>query len=194
MNKNRLVAFTDAIIAIAATIMVLDLHLPHPSNLRGLWADRTVFFAYTISYILIYTVWSSHHDLFEKAQFISIRTFLLNGLWLFFLTLVPFATNWVGTDPDTTWAEVFYCLILLLWSIAFHLMDHQIVRDNPTVPHDNSTRPLDRSIIYLTYLSGIGIGIAFFSPVLSLIIVGFLSVLMTLRMFSTGYHHSEDSH
>ena len=74
MNKNRLEAFSDAIIAIAATIMVLELHIPKLNNLSGLWEEWPVFLAYFISFTLIYAVWYNHHNLFKKANYISKQT------------------------------------------------------------------------------------------------------------------------
>ena len=97
MNKERLVAFTDAIVAIAATIMVLELHTPITDDWQGLREEWPTFLAYLISFSVIYVVWYNHHNLFAKAEVVTTRTFLLNGLWLFFLTLVPFTTGWVGS-------------------------------------------------------------------------------------------------
>ena len=188
LNKNRLEAFTDAIIAIAATIMVLDLHIPKHSTFEGLLSDWSVFLAYIISFTLIYTVWSSHHDIFEKAKYISIKTFLYNGLWLFFLTLVPFATNWVGTDPTATAAEVTYSVVLLLWSFSFQLMDVQISHDNPGVRRDHSSQPWYRIILYSTYIAGMVV--AFFAPLISLLIIGIMSVTLTISMLTRNYRQS----
>jgi len=96
-------------------------------DLQGLLAQRHVLLAYLT---MIYIVWYNHHNLFQKAERITKRPFLLNGLWLFFLTLVPFTTGWVGTAPDAAVPELLYPLNLLAWSSAFHLLDRQILRDN----------------------------------------------------------------
>ncbi|MBR1866630.1 MAG: DUF1211 domain-containing protein, partial [Lachnospiraceae bacterium] len=137
MNKGRLEAFTDAIVAIAATIMVLELHTPVSNDWQGIVGEWPTFFAYVISFLMIYVVWYSHHNLFGKAENITPRTYLLNGLWSFFLTLVPFSTGWVGSSPDAVMPEFFYALNLLLWSVAVHLLDRQILRENPDATRDS---------------------------------------------------------
>lgn len=118
MNKARLEAFTDAIIAIAATIMVLELKVPAQATLQGLLSEWQVLLAYVISFIFIYVVWFSHHNIFKKAKTITARTFIYNGIWLFLLTLVPFTTRWVGSNVNATFPEFLYVLVLLLWSIT----------------------------------------------------------------------------
>ena len=102
MNKARLEAFTDAIIAIAATIMVLELQIPKEPTFRGLLGEWQTLLAYVISFVYIYVVWFSHHNIFKKATVITTRTFLYNGVWLFLLTLVPFTTKWVGSETQAT--------------------------------------------------------------------------------------------
>lgn len=180
LNKERLIAFTDAIIAIAATIMVLELAVPVVDSWRGLAAEWPTFLAYLISYIMIYLVWYSHHNLFEKATVVSTRTFLINGLWLFFLTLVPFTTRYVGGAPDSSVAEFLYPLDLFLWSAGFHLLDWQIRKDNPDAARDSSTRLLDRLVLYGGFL--LCMVLAFFVPRASLYLIGVVSAVMIVRM------------
>lgn len=136
MNKARLEAFTDAIIAIAATIMALELKVPAQPTFQGLLSEWQLLLAYVISFIFIYVVWFSHHNIFKKAKNITARTFIYNGIWLFLLTLVPFTTCWVGINVNATFPEFLYVLVMLLWSIMFEVIDRQIIRDNPDVPKD----------------------------------------------------------
>ena len=95
---------------------------------------------YTISFAMIYIVWYNHHNLFQKAYNIAKRTYLLNGLRLFFLTPTPFTTGRVGSAPDAALPEFLYALNLLLWSGAFHLLDRQFLRDNADAAGDKSAR------------------------------------------------------
>lgn len=73
--------------------MVLELKTPLTNDWTGLSETWTTFLAYIISFLMIYVVWYSHHNLFKKAENITPRTYLINGLWIFFLTLVPFTTG-----------------------------------------------------------------------------------------------------
>lgn len=181
MNKSRVEAITDGIIAIAATIMVLELGLPSTNDLSGLMELRLTFLAYVISFFMIYIVWALHHDLFQKAEIISRRTFMVNGVWIFMLTLVPFTTAWVGSAPDAFLPEFLYPLNMLLWSGAFQWLDFQIRRDNPGVERDATTKFSVRVILYAGYI--LGMVLAFVKPVLSLYVIGILAVISFIVTF-----------
>ncbi|MCI1987509.1 MAG: TMEM175 family protein [Lactobacillus sp.] len=183
MNKGRLEAFTDAVIAIAATIMVLELHVPEEVSLHALAEDWPIIIAYIFSFWIIYMVWFSHHNVFNKAKFISTRTFMLNGLWLFTLTLVPVTTAWVGKHANQTLPEVCYLAVLLLWSIAFQLMDESVLKDNPGLPRDSANREGIRWWLYGGY--AVGIIIAFFWPLISLLVVGLISACLSVELLRT---------
>ena len=180
MNKERLVAFTDAIAAIAATIMVLELGVPATNDWAGLWAERNIILAYIVSYMMIYLVWYMHHNLFQKAAVISTKTFLINGIWLFFLTLVPFTTAWVGNAPGASAPRFVYTLNMLLWALCFQWMDYQIRQDNPDTERDVSNRFIDRAIMYGGFAVCLGLSFVFEQGVVPLI--GLISVVMILRM------------
>ncbi|KRL78844.1 TMEM175 family protein [Secundilactobacillus paracollinoides] len=180
MNKARLEAFTDDVIAIAATIMVLELHTPKTDSLRGLLTDWPVLLSYIISFTLIYIVWYSHHNAFNKAKLITTKTFLYNGMWLFTLTLVPFATAWVGEHPDAAVPELFYLVILLIWALIFQLMDEQIIRDNPKVKRDASNNLRTRIILYGGYI--VGMILAFVWPISALFLVALITVVLAVQL------------
>lgn len=182
MNKSRLEAFTDAVIAIAATIMVLELHPPKSESLQGLFSEWPVILSYVISFAMIYIVWFSHHNMFNKAKVISTKTFMFNGVWLFSLTLVPFATTWVGNHPDGTIPEVVYLSILLIWSFSFQLMDEQVLRDNSNIKRDVSNNLISRLFLYGGYV--LGIIIAFFWPIASLFLVGIITIVLSIQLTS----------
>ncbi|GAA2970442.1 TMEM175 family protein [Lentilactobacillus parakefiri] len=180
MNKERLEAFTDAIIAIAATIMVLELQTPKEATIQGLGELWSVFLSYIVSFALIYIVCYSHHNIFEKADYISTKTFLLNGVWLFFLTLAPFTTAWIGKFPNDTLPEFIYALVLLLWSVTFQIMDIQIRHDNPTAQKDRTSLFQFRLVLYGGMVAGMIV--SFFVLILTLVITGITTLTMILPM------------
>lgn len=184
MNKGRIEAFTDAIVAIAATIMVLELHPPKESNFRGLFEEWPVFLAYVISFSLIYIVWFNHHNVFNKAKLITPKTYLYNGIWLFFLTLVPFTTNWVGIAPNEVLPEFFYVLNLLLWSIMFQVMDNQVIKDNPGVEKDTTNTFSYRLYLYGGY--GIALVISLIWPIACLFMLLVFIVVMAVGFFRSS--------
>ena len=131
MNKGRIEALTDGILAIAATIMVLELHVPGEPTFQALMAEGATFLAYIISFFMIYVMWHSHHDAFRKAEKVSPRAFLLNGVWVLFITLIPFATAWVGGTVMHPLPEFLDGLDMLLCRASFDMLYRQLQRDNP---------------------------------------------------------------
>ena len=181
ISKGRLEAITDGIIAIAATIMVLELHIPSANDWVGLMEERTTLVAYIISFFMIYIVWRMHHDLFKTAEIISRKAFLFNGIWLFFLTLVPFTTGWIGSAADATVPAFLYPLNLLLWSLSFNLLSYQIGKDNPKIKAFTKRITWNRIIMYVGYT--ISIILSFFLPVWSMRTVGIVTVIIVVRLF-----------
>jgi uncharacterized membrane protein len=184
MNKTRLEAFTDAIIAIAATIMVLELKAPTDITISALAGQWPVFLAYIISFFLIYIVWYSHHNILKKANILSTKTYLLNGFWVFWLTLVPFVTKLIGQHPNETIPMFLYLLVQILWSITFHVMDNQILKDNPDAKKDMTTSNTMRAILYGGF--AIELVFAFVMPLISLILVGIVTLIIAANMFLSG--------
>ena len=189
ISKGRLEAITDGIIAIAATIMVLELRIPATNDWAGLIEERTTLVAYVISFFMIYIVWRMHHDLFRAAEVISRRAFLCNGIWLFFLNLVPFTTGWVGSAPDANVPELLYPLNLLLWSLSFHLMCCQIGRDNPDIKAAVSRITVNRIIMYVGYT--VSIMLSFIAPVWSMRMVGLVTVISVVTLFVSKKSNNE---
>ena len=181
MSRSRVEAITDGIIAIAATIMVLELKIPSVQSWAGLLEIRHTFFAYLSSFFIIYIVWSMHHDLFQKAEYLSRRAFMINGIWIFFLTLVPFTTAWVGSAPGANVSEFFYPLNLLLWSLAFQWLDFQIRKDNPGTTKESSNRFAFRIFMYVIF--GICIILSFIRPPFSLYLIWGSTIVMLIWTF-----------
>ncbi len=181
MNKSRVAALTDGIIAIAATIMVLELEVPKEYSWSALVDVFPTFVAYLISFFMIYVVWYMHHNLFEKAEVFSRRAYMINGFWIFALTLVPFTTAWVGSSPNERVPEFLYALNMLIWSMLFQWLDHQIQKDNPGVEIDESNVMSNRVILYGTFIACMIISFIF--PAVSMGLVGVNAVFIMFRLF-----------
>ncbi|OCN04372.1 hypothetical protein A4S06_11385 [Erysipelotrichaceae bacterium MTC7] len=128
MSKNRLEAFSDAIIAIVMTIMVLELQLPKEPTFAALFEMRYTFLVYLISFASLAIYWNNHHHMFQAARKINGRVLWANMLFIFLLTLVPFATRWVDEHLFDLAPELFYATILMLSDIAYALLLHELVR------------------------------------------------------------------
>ena len=175
IDKDRLIAFTDAIIAIASTIMVLELVNPHVPTIHGLIQQWPIFLAYLNSFAMIYLVWFKHNNLSHKFETVSMRIFYLNGIWLFFLTLVPFATGWIGEFPFSPIPECSYATILFLWTLSFEVLDIQITKENPGLQRDYYHEPKIRMFEYIGFI--IAMIVAFIEPILCLTIIFLISII-----------------
>ena len=114
MTRGRLEAFSDAVIAIVMTIMVLELVPPHGATLQDLAPLVPVFLAYVLSFTILAIYWNNHHHLLQAARTVSGRVLWANMLLLFWLSLIPFGTAWIG---DTTFATIpmaIYGVVLLM--------------------------------------------------------------------------------
>jgi uncharacterized membrane protein len=119
MGKARVEAFTDGVIAIIVTIMVLELKVPHGTDAAALLALWPTFVAYAISFITVAIFWVNHHQMFHQARNIDHLVLWANLVWLFFLSLVPFFTAYLGESHVTPFAAVLYDGGMMVVAIAY---------------------------------------------------------------------------
>lgn len=127
MNKGRLEAFSDGVIAIIITIMVLELKIPHEANWAALRPLFPVFLSYVLSFIYLGIYWNNHHHLLQAAQQINGRVLWANLHLLFWLSLVPFVTGWTGENHFAALPVAFYGLVLLLAAIAYFILSRILI-------------------------------------------------------------------
>ena len=181
MNKGRIEALTDGILAIAATIMVLELKIPEEPTLAALRAEGATFLAYIISFFMIYVMWNSHHNLFQKAEKISPTAFLLNGVWIFFITLVPFVTAWVGKSFMSTVPEFLYGLNMLMCRTIFSILYRCMKKDNPLCMSSAWSNRTYNVISYAIQI--VSLALTFLFPPAAMIFVAVTSVITIVYMF-----------
>ena len=127
MSKTRLEAFSDGVIAIIITIMVLELRVPHGSDIRALWPLLSVFMSYVMSFVFVGIYWSNHHHLLYVTHRITGAIMWANLHLLFWLSLVPFVTRWMGESHFAPGPTMLYGVILLLAGIAYWLLQHTLL-------------------------------------------------------------------
>ncbi|MFV0560663.1 MAG: TMEM175 family protein [Enterococcus sp.] len=130
MTKSRLEAFTDGIVAIVITVLVLTIEIPDSPTLASLWGMRNILLAYTISFIFVGVIWVNHHRIFQMADRINYPVVWANIFWLFWLTLCPAVTSWVGRNPDDFWPEIAYITVYTMWSFSFGILSKILIRAN----------------------------------------------------------------
>lgn len=129
MIKGRVESFTDGVIAIILTIMVLEFQVPKDPSWHSMLDNIPYLIAYMISYLFIGVAWYNHHYMFSLAKRITKRVFWANNLWLFTMSLLPIATAWTGRFIDQRAPEYFYLAIFLCWSLAYLLLSKLIEHD-----------------------------------------------------------------
>ena len=130
MERNRLEAFSDGVLAIIITIMVLELKQPVGDSIGDLWALAPVLLAYLVSFLFIAIYWVNHHILLNKAKKVNLKILWCNIGWLFVMSFIPFTTVWVGSYPNSFAPISVYFADMALASIAFHLMYYFITCEN----------------------------------------------------------------
>ena len=128
MGKTRLEAFSDGVIAIIITIMVLELKVPHSAELSALWELGPVFLSYVLSFAYVGIYWNNHHHLLHAVKRVSGGMLWANLHLLFWLSLMPFATGWMGENHFATWPVIVYGINLLMCGAAYTILVRMIIR------------------------------------------------------------------
>lgn len=132
MSKNRMEAFSDGVLAIIITIMVLELAVPHETDLAALRPLVPVFLSYVLSFIFLGIYWNNHHHLIQAAQQVNGRVLWANLHLLFWLSLIPFVTGWMGENNFATLPVALYGTVLLFAAIAYFLLARTLLSIHDT--------------------------------------------------------------
>jgi uncharacterized membrane protein len=127
MGKGRLEAFSDGVIAIIITIMVLELKVPHGAALQDLAPLLPVFLSYVLSFVYVGIYWNNHHHMLHTARQVSGGVLWANLHLLFWLSLLPFATGWMGENHYAAWPSAAYGFVLLMAAIAYLILERTII-------------------------------------------------------------------
>lgn len=161
MSKERLTAFTDAVLAIAMTILVLELKQPETATWAAIWALRQSFIAYFISFTALLVMWNNQHHIFQLVRKINGGVLWANGFMLFSASFFPYASKFVDEHFNAFPAEFFYGIVFILLSIGYFTLEWALVLADP----DNKklryaiSRPGKITAYILIPLIGIGIGL-----------------------------------
>ena len=127
MNTGRMEAFSDGVIAILITIMVLELKVPEGTDLSALKPLTPVFLSYVLSFIYLGIYWNNHHHLLQAAERVSGGVLWANLHLLFWLSLIPFVTGWVGENHFAAWPVALYGINLLMAAIAYFILSQALI-------------------------------------------------------------------
>jgi len=127
MGKNRLEAFFDGVVAIIITIMVLEMKVPHGEDIEALIPLIPVLLSYVLSFIYLGIYWNNHHHMMHAATHVTGSMLWANLHLLFWLSLVPFTTGWMGENHFATMPAAAYGFVLLMAAIAYWILQHRII-------------------------------------------------------------------
>ena len=128
MEKERLAAFSDGVIAIIITIMVLELKVPHGSEWTDLAKLLPIFVSYVLSFVYVAIYWNNHHHMFQTVHHVNGAVLWANTHLLFWLSLVPFTTDWMGENHFDRNPVMLYGLSLLMPGVAYYILQRTIIR------------------------------------------------------------------
>jgi uncharacterized membrane protein len=194
MEKNRLEAFSDGVMAIIITIMVLELKVPHGSTFEVLKPLLPVLLSYILSFIYAGIYWNNHHHLLYSAKHVSGGILWANLHLLFWLSLLPFATGWMGENHLAALPTAAYGLVLLMSAIAYFILQRAIIaqQGDDSVLAKALGSDLKGKISPLCYLAAIPL--SFFSPIAASCLYVFVALMWLIpdrriERVLAGPHH-----
>jgi len=167
MTSERIAAFSDGVIAIIITIMVLELRVPHGSDINAVAALLPVFLAYILSFILVGIYWSNHHHMLFLTDRITGGILWANLHLLFWLSLMPFVTGWMGENHFAPLPTALYGGVLLMAGVAYYILEQTIIRSQGEGSRLEAAVGTDRKGIASLVLYAIAIPLAFVNQLLS---------------------------
>lgn len=170
ITKTRLEAFSDGVIAIIITIMVLEIKIPHVDTLDALKPLIPVFISYVLSFLYVGIYWTNHHHMIHTAHSVNGKILWANLNLLFWLSLIPFVTGWMGENHFSKWPVIFYGIILILNSLSYKILAHVLIG------HHGKDSVLSKALgkdlkgwgSIIAY--ALAIGVSFISPWLGLVL------------------------
>jgi uncharacterized membrane protein len=163
-ETDRLEAFSDGVLAVIITIMVLDLRAPHTPTFGALAASAPTFLAYVLSFVFIGIYWNNHHHMLRASEGVDGAGMWANLHLLFWLSLVPFTTSWLGENPTSGVPTAAYGFLLLMCAIAYTVLQRTLCRVNGSETPFVKAVSVDFKGKLSLGLYACAIGIAFFLP------------------------------
>jgi len=177
MSKSRLEAFSDGVIAIIITIMVLEMKAPHETTLQALIPILPVFLSYTLSFVFIGIYWNNHHHLFQAVHRVNGWALWANLHLLFWLSLIPFTTDWMGENHFIAGPVALYGIVLFMAGLAYYILVRVLIN------HHGNESVIKRAIgsdvkgKFSVGLYAIAIPTAFYLPIVSCLIYFVVAVM-----------------
>jgi uncharacterized membrane protein len=175
LSPGRLEAISDGVIAVIITIMVLELKVPGPDGIAGLRAVLPAIFLYLLTFVQIGIYWVNHHYLVDEVETVSHGILWANLMFLFCLSLFPFATDWIGVKGLSSFTTALYAAVSILPGLGYMALWAQIRSQSTAPAHATWGKQIASVALYLT-----AIPMAYYRPAASLVLIGIVAVLWLL--------------
>jgi uncharacterized membrane protein len=175
LSPARLEAFSDGVIAVIITILVLELRVPEPNGLAGLRVVLPAVFLYLLTFVQIGIYWVNHHYLVDEVETVSHGILWTNLMFLFCLSLFPFATEWIGVKGLSSFTTSLYAAVSIFPGLGYMALWSQIRSKSTASAHASWGKQISSVVLYLT-----AIPMAYFRPAASLALIAIVSVLWLL--------------
>jgi uncharacterized membrane protein len=179
MKKGRLEAFTDAVIAIIITILVLQLPTPHEVSLQAVWLLREPLLVYSISFVLLITYWHNHHHLLHMVDHVDGKALWANSALLFFLSLYPFASSWLGLNLWQFAPQLVFAILVLLADAAWAVLSRALAKVNTHKVEVQMYLNDFRKMKITLALNVVAVAVCFVAP-FGALVINFVMTLMWL--------------
>ncbi|MEO6330108.1 MAG: TMEM175 family protein [Ginsengibacter sp.] len=177
MGPERMEAFSDGVIAIIITIMVLEMKVPHSAGPESLKPLLPVFISYILSFINIGIYWNNHHHIMHTVHHINGRVLWANIHLLFWLSLIPFVTAWMGENDFAKWPVIVYGVVVFMAGVAYYFLSLSLLK----IHGKDSTLGLaignDRKSILSVLIYIMGIGACFIHPLLGVLLYAVVTAM-----------------
>src|SRR5437773_7066839 len=167
MTSERIAAFSDGVFAIIITIMVLELKVPHGADLAALSALLPIFLTYVLSFILLGIYWNNHHHMLFLTDRITGSILWANLHLLFWLSLMPFVTGWMGENHFAPLPTALYGIVLLFSGIAYYILEQTIIRSQGANSKLEAAVGTDRKGLASVVLYAVAVPLAFVNQLIS---------------------------
>lgn len=180
MKTTRLEAFSDGVLAIVITIMVLELKVPKEVNVEALFSVFPVFLSYVLSFIYVGIYWNNHHHLFQIVTKVNGKILWANLNLLFWLSLFPFVTGWMGENHFEKNPTAFYGIVLFMAALAFEILIYCVTKHEGKNSKVAEVYKGDNKMIRSIALYFIGIVVSFFIPFLGILIYTIVALMWVI--------------
>src|SRR4051812_28886657 len=175
LSPGRLEAFSDGVIAVLITILVLELKVPEPSGIAGLRAVVPTAFLYLLTFVQIGIYWVNHHYLVDEVETVSHGILWANLMFLFSLSLFPFVTDWIGVKGLSSFSAALYATVSIFPGLGFMALWAQIRKQSAAPAHASWGKQAASVLLYLTAIPA-----AYYRPAAALVLIGIVAVLWLL--------------